>query len=457
VLLASGVALATDASQIGTTAAPGTTIVVNSKGDGAKTGNCTLREAIGAANTNEAVDGCKAGSTTQRDAIHFSIGEEATIVLGSELPLITDASGLTINGQKKAKITVSGNDAVRVLHVGEGAKLAIANLTVAHGRAFSDGGGIRSSYGSTLKVTNATFSDNSASSDGGGIFSNGQLTVTNATFSENTADRDGGGILNQSGYWATVTNSTFSGNTADGSGGGIFGDSLGVSNSTFSENSASSNGGGIYNHLGQLEVSNTTFSGNSTYLDGGGIYNHLGQLGVTNTTFYGNSARIGGGIFNSVYGGTVDGGTLKVTNATFSENSAGYGGGIFNEFGKATLRNTILANSSGTSPGTTSGGNCYGVGGAGTDGGYNIEDGTSCYFSEANNSMPSTEPLLADSLANNGGPTKTIKLLEGSPAINAIPEDTNGCGTEITKDQRGAMRPQGEGCDVGAFERVVRR
>jgi CSLREA domain-containing protein len=49
VLLTSGVALATGASQIGTTAAPGTTIVVNSKGDGAKTGNCTLREAIGAA------------------------------------------------------------------------------------------------------------------------------------------------------------------------------------------------------------------------------------------------------------------------------------------------------------------------------------------------------------------------------------------------------------------------
>ena len=57
VLLTSGVALATGASQTGTTAAPGTTIVVNSKGDGAKTGNCTLREAIGAANTNAAVDG----------------------------------------------------------------------------------------------------------------------------------------------------------------------------------------------------------------------------------------------------------------------------------------------------------------------------------------------------------------------------------------------------------------
>jgi predicted outer membrane repeat protein len=147
-----------------------------------------------------------------------------------------------------------------------------------------------------------------------------------------------------------------------------------------------------------------------------------------------------------------------VTNATFSENSAAYGGGIFSEgMATATLRNTILANSSADSPLATSGGNCYVIGGARTDGGYNIEDGTSCYFSEANNSMPSTEPLLADSLANNGGPTKTVALKKGSPAINAIPEDTNGCGTEITKDQRGVTRPQGEGCDVGAFERVVRR
>ncbi|HLL39380.1 MAG TPA: choice-of-anchor Q domain-containing protein, partial [Rubrobacteraceae bacterium] len=116
----------------------------------------------------------------------------------------------------------------------------------------------------------------------------------------------------------------------------------------------------------------------------------------------------------------------------------------------------IVANNSGDSPPATSGGNCYWIEPE-TDGGYNIEDGTSCYFSEANNSMPSTEPLLADSLANNGGPTKTIALLKGSPAINAIPEATNGCGTEVTKDQRGVARPQGEGCDVGAFERVVRR
>jgi hypothetical protein len=56
-------------------------------------------------------------------------------------------------------------------------------------------------------------------------------------------------------------------------------------------------------------------------------------------------------------------------------------------------------------------------------------------------------------LANNGGPTQTILILPGSPAVSVIPEGTNGCGTEITTDQRGKKRPNGSGCDVGAFEK----
>ena len=39
--------------------------------------------------------------------------------------------------------------------------------------------------------------------------------------------------------------------------------------------------------------------------------------------------------------------------------------------------------------------------------------------------------------------------------MNAIPEGTNGCGTDITTDQRGVERPQGSECDIGAFEKQV--
>jgi hypothetical protein len=57
------------------------------------------------------------------------------------------------------------------------------------------------------------------------------------------------------------------------------------------------------------------------------------------------------------------------------------------------------------------------------DRGFNIDDGTSCSFSAANNSLPSTNPKFASSLADNGGPTKTIALLKRSPAIGVHPFD----------------------------------
>lgn len=340
------------ASAQSTTAVPGTTITVNSKGDGKKTGNCTLREAIEAANTNAKVDRCAAGSATERDAIHYSLGDEATIVLGSQLPNITDSAGLTING-RKAKISVSGNDSVRVFWVDSGAKLTLANLTVADGFGTDHGwtgGGLYNDQHGAVKVINSTFSNNTATTDGGDPF-------------------------------------------------------------------AASHGGGIFNR-GKLTVTNSTFSGNSA-------------LGAQGRPGY------GGGIAN--YSGA---GTATVTNSTFWENRAATSGGAIWADSSVTLKNTIVAN-------TLQGESCDG---SITDEGYNIEDNTTCGFSEGN-SMPATNPLLYPyGLADNGGPTKTIALLKGSPAINAIPEGTNGCGTEVTTDQRGVERPQGNKCDIGAFE-----
>jgi hypothetical protein len=109
--------------------------------------------------------------------------------------------------------------------------------------------------------------------------------------------------------------------------------------------------------------------------------------------------------------------------------------------------NTIVA-------GQTAGGNCsIAGGGLISDGGYNIEDGTSCGFSTATHSLSNTNPMLDPAgLQDNGGPTATIALLTGSPAIDAIPTGANGCGTTLTTDQRGITRPQGAGCDIGAFE-----
>ena len=67
------------------------------------------------------------------------------------------------------------------------------------------------------------------------------------------------------------------------------------------------------------------------------------------------------------------------------------------------------------------------------------------------NDCPGTQddPRL-DTLADNGGATETMALLTGSPAIDA--GDTETC---ASTDQRGITRPQGEACDIGAFESAL--
>jgi len=268
--------------------------------------------------------------------------------------------------------------------------------------------------GVKFTVQNLTIANgNSASHKGGGIDNEGSaLTVTNSTFSANSAGLGGGGIYNHSGT-VMVTNSTFSGNIAASTTGG---------------------GGGIGNS-GTLTVTNSTFSGNSASHNGGGIAS-IGTVTVTNSTFSGNSADYDGGGIAS--------GTGTVTNSTVSGNSASHDGGGIASIGKLTVTNTIVANS-------TTGGNCGGL--AVTDGGHNIDDGMTCGFTGT--SLSNTNPMLSPAgLANNGGPTQTIALQAGSPAINAGDESVCAALPVSNLDQRGDVRP-GTGhanCSIGAYE-----
>lgn len=190
-----------------------------------------------------------------------------------------------------------------------------------------------------------------------------------------------------------------------------------------------------------LAVTGSTFSGNI----GGGIFSG-GTGSVTNSTFSGNSSLYGGGVLNS--------GVLNVSFSTFSGNSASnQGGGIYNE-GTLTVKNTLLAN-------TATGGNCGNSSGTLTSDGYNLSDDISCttYFSGTGDLNNTSAGLSSAGLANNGGPTQTIALLPTSPAVDAIPlTPANYCtdvaGNPVTADQRGVTRPQGTGCDIGAYELV---
>jgi hypothetical protein len=111
-----------------------------------------------------------------------------------------------------------------------------------------------------------------------------------------------------------------------------------------------------------------------------------------------------------------------------------------------TTQNTIVANNVGD-------GNCAGNGTL-TSGGYNLSNDNTCSFTGPGD-LNDLDPKLGP-LQNNGGPTETMALLPGSPAIDA--GNPGGCrdGSFITADQRGAPRPDKEdsgGCDIGAFEK----
>jgi hypothetical protein len=80
-----------------------------------------------------------------------------------------------------------------------------------------------------------------------------------------------------------------------------------------------------------------------------------------------------------------------------------------------------------------------------TDGGHDIA------FADSACPGADVDPLL-EPLADNGGPTETMALGPGSPALDAVPSIGAGC---PPTDQRGVSRPQGAACDAGAFEQQV--
>jgi len=268
--------------------------------------------------------------------------------------------------------------------------LTLNNVTISGGSA-SHGGAVRNE--STLTVINSTFSNNSATSGGGAIYSAGKATVTDSTFFNNSSPQ-GGAIWNNdsNAYEMTVSNSTFYNNTAEDFGGAIF-----SYNSVVGSN---------------LRVTNSTFSDNTT----------------TATTYGADIAIYNGG----------GGANVTVINSTLSSD-ADTDSGFYSYVGSAVFENTIVATGCVKSPSATI-----------TSNGYNLETGTSCGFTDASDKQ--NTDLLLGPLQDNGGPTKTRALLDGSPARDQIPPAS--CSEPA--DQRGIARPypQNGNCDIGAFEYI---
>ncbi len=252
-------------------------------------------------------------------------------------------------------------------------------------------------------------------------------------------------VLAVTGGNATVSGVTLTaGNAASaspsGQGGAVFvggGVQLTMTNSavTASTTGAAPNqGGGIYTD-GTVELVGSTVGGNSTSNAGGGIFSSsdFGILKMTASTVSGNAATATGG---GVYSADA---ALTVLRSTIAANTARGASGVF--WPAATdipdFNDTIIAGSGSPACGA----------GSIPSGTYNLSTDASCSFTGIGDKQ-STNPLLGP-LANNGGPTNTQALSPSSPAIGAANPALTSC---HETDQRGVARPQGTGCDIGAYE-----
>ena len=205
----------------------------------------------------------------------------------------------------------------------------------------------------------------------------------------------------------------------------------------------------------------TVINGNGKTESGGGLYNKGGTVTISHCTFSDNSAKHGGGLF-------TEGGEVTVSLSTFSGNSAlAWGGGLYNNFGKMTISHCTITNNTANIAGGLAGIGPFNMSativanntarysksqnGSGkmTSLGFNLESSTDCDFTTMPIDQQNTDPTLDPTgLQNNGGPTHTIALQSGSPAIGVIPAQR--CPSH---DQRGYLRPAGlSSCDIGAYQ-----
>ncbi len=439
--------------------APNPTYVTNLSDQGAG----TLRWAIEVASP---------GST-----ITFAPTLRGTIVLATNNLDIN--KNLSIRGPGAGTLAISNGNTGYSIHVQPGDSVSMSDLAFKNNQvlqnSFIDNNGeltlinslITNSVGPNgsinntgiLTIINSTISNN-IGYESGGINNNGVLEITNSTISNNSASGRGGGINNTGPL--EIINSTISNNSTYGQGGGIFNsDTLRITNSTISNNSAQADGGGIFNTSSiefpqnLFEITNSTISDNKALNEGGGIDSPGGLL-LTNSTVSGNTAlTFGGGIAVSSLFYTIDYCTIYRNTATQD------GGGIAiyqnrlkvpfqNDNGNGIGESIVAGNHAHTSPN---------ISGVITSHGYNLFQNVSPFTNFVPLNVQSTNVEVSTStslgidslLRKNGGQTLTHALIAGSPAIDSIPPDT--CQIiGIINDQRGVKRPQGDGCDIGAYE-----
>jgi CSLREA domain-containing protein len=439
--------------------APGTIVVTTTEDELNADGDCSLREAIFAANINDYVDACGFGSGD--DIIVLPAGIYVLTIPGAgednnqtgDLDILDN---LTLVGEGAKWTIIRGKGFDRILHIPQGATVEISGVTVAKGQAFTEAGGGILNQDGALTLTDSVLRNNIARYGGGlancARYRDVTVKLEGCRVVGNRAI-GGGGLYNRAGRHLhasmALNASTVLGNTAQ-YGGGLLQSGevatnpenpvafLSLDSSTVSDNIANGeglvrgSGGGILIQDSEAELTNSTISGNQV-------------AGIRDL----DGSRTGGGI--AVVG---ERGSARVSllNMTVADNSSnGAGGGIaalsLGADAGVTFKNTLIGENEAQFRGTS---NCYALA-LGTGAvrlaslGHNLEDRNQCRLDEPTD-WTQIDPRIGP-LANNGGGTATHELLEGSPARDV---GDDGCCPCV--DQRGVDRPQCGCSDIGSYE-----
>jgi len=346
------------------------------------------------------------------DTIDLAASGTYTLTGGtSTIPAIGSDNGhkLTIHGNGATLARASGSPNFRIFYIQNFANVTVSQLIVANGHLTGHGGAfyVDGEEASTTLTLDGCIITGNFGDYGGAIYNDAfdgsaTLIITNCTFSSNSAINNGGVIFN------------------DGFGVGS-GASLNISNSTFTQNFNTHNGGGAIQHDGFMgtvtgTITNCTFDQNSSAGDGAAIYvdgdSGSAMLAVKNCTFNSNDATgSGDDLYNSASGAVV-----QLANNVFKGSTTGANQNVVNGGGTLTSLGHNLSDDAGS--------------------GVLIGPGDQI------NINPMLDPM---GLQNNGGPTQTIALLAGSPAI-----DAGDSANAPTRDQRYYQRSGA--VDIGAFE-----
>jgi hypothetical protein len=392
------------------------------------------------------------------------------------------------------------------ISVGAGSSLTLTNSTVTNSYAKGSGGAIYGATGATVTLNNSTISANSAGTngDGGGIYAKSStVTLTNATISGNSAGAKGGALYAFGGS-LTLIGSAVSSNTATGLGGAILSsnsNTLSIDHCTLSGNTGL-RAGAIYLSRGTAVITASTLSGNSANCAtfcAGAIYAYASAVNVVDSTMNNNLAS--GAVDFQAGAAYFYNSTATFTNSTIASNSAtgnnGIAGGMWELHAPTASGGLTLINSTVTANNANSltAGNAIGGGlvlqanpgptgyvstltlanaivsanfpadsdiviGSGTptlSTTYSLLGAalnTSPFNDAANHNVFNDNPGLGP-LQNNGGPTQTMALLPGSPALRAgSPASAVFNATLLYFDQRGSsyVRTFSGTVDIGAYE-----